>query len=327
MKITQTPNCRQRGSPSIYLRLSVTPECNLRCRYCRPGRSTAEGPRASLLNDDELVALVSSIDRVRPIRKLRFTGGEPLLKPDLPDLVARFGRLLPGAEFCLTTNGVLLKEKARAIRRAGVTALNVSLDTTDDEVFRRLTRTGGLRRVIDGIEAARAARFSRLKLNSVLLRSFNSHQISSLVGIAARNECEIRFVELMPIGQGATLFDREFLSAEEALEKMKGLYSYRGPRSPSATAQRHLFEVEGREVTIGFITSVSHPFCRGCDRIRLDSAGRIYSCLRDERGDALVQLMRAGKEEELKERIACSLVGGRGMEKNWPERQMVQLGG
>lgn len=309
---------------SIYLRLSLTSECNLRCRYCRPSSGEhASRESVRILTDIELLDVVGAVNAVMPIRKLRFTGGEPLLRPNLEELIAAFHRRLPDTDLFLTTNGIILKERAQALKRAGLRSLNISLDTLDEDGFERLTGIRGLWNVLRGIAAARSAGFERLKLNTVLMRSFNFGQLPSLVRLAARHDCEIRFVELMPYGAGADLFASDFLSADEALLMLRESFPYLRREEPSATAKRHVLDVDGKEVTIGFITSVSSPFCEGCDRIRLDSAGRIYPCLRSMEGVELAQ----AEKGDARERIRRILLEKKTPAISWPKRSMVQMGG
>ncbi len=312
---------------SIYVRLSVTSACNLRCQYCRPDPGEGAAPSAERLSDDEIIALVSAMDEVAPIRKLRLTGGEPLLREGLPGLIAALRGRLPSAELCLTTNGMLLARSARALRAAGLNSVNVSLDSADREGFRKMTGTDGLSRVLAGLEAACQARFDRVKMNTVLIDSCNGDQLEALIRIAARSGCEIRFVELMPFGEGARLFPRESISADVALERIKGVFEYRRPLAPTATAERHEIVVDGEPVAIGFITSVSRLFCERCDRIRIDRAGRLFTCLRAESGIELAPDLRAAKSDRLRARLAAAFARKAPPQEFWPERSMVQVGG
>lgn len=315
---------------SVYLRLSITEACNLHCRYCRPdGNAGGKAPHRTRppLGGEALLRLAAAIQGAVPIRKLRFTGGEPLRRPGLPALVAAFRARFPGAEFCLTTNGMLLETHAAALRRAGVERLNISLDTLDPHRFRRLAGRPGLSRVLAGIEAARAADFRAVKLNAVLLRTHNGDRLPELVRFAAKKGCEIRFVELMPYGAGAHLFRKEFLPAPEARERLRAAFPYEGSRAPSDTAERHAFLVEGRTVTVGFITPMSHRFCGRCDRLRLDSTGRLFTCLREEEGVDLAARLREGGPEAVRETVRRTLSKKSGPAARWPRRAMVRVGG
>ncbi len=316
---------------SLYLRLSVTPDCNLKCLYCRPGgpgRTVGRaGAKPRQLDNERLLELVSRINDAVPVRKLRITGGEPLLRPGLVDLVMALHSLLPEADLCLTTNATLLEDKTLDLKRAGIRFLNISLDTLDSSVFRELSRSRGLSRVLAGIAAAERAGFDRLKLNTVLLRSRNADQVAEIVSLAARRGCEIRFVELMPFGEGARLFEKEFVSADEAFARIEKRFPCLGPLPASPTARRYRFDVEGRETVVGFIPAISHPFCQYCDRIRLDSFGRIFSCLRSEKGVNLDRYLNEGRSADVAAHVRAVAGKGTKQRTEWPRRSMVLLGG
>jgi cyclic pyranopterin phosphate synthase len=305
--------------------LSVTTRCQFRCRYCRPEREVADS--ASRASPAELLDLVELIHGQREIAKVRLTGGEPLLVADPPELVRELRRRLPHARIGLTTNGVLLSRYAEALCRAGLNLLNISLDTLDPPRCRLLTRGGRLDDILDGIRAARRVGFQRTKLNSVLLRSVNGDHLDRLVRFAAEQGCEIRFIELMPYGEGRRLSAADWLPAEEALEQLGRAFSYLGEVNGTATARRHRFLVDGREQVVGFITGVSHPFCDRCDRLRLDSRGRLFSCLRQAAGEDLLTPWREGRIEAVREQICRAVEGKAGPPAAWPERPMVTIGG
>lgn len=307
---------------SYYLRLSVTDRCNFRCVYCRPD---GEPPAAGELDGPTLLELVRRIDAVWPLRKVRVTGGEPLLRPDLCDIVAGLRRAFPAAELCLTTNGSRLAGLARPLREAGLDRLNVSLDGADATTFAAVTGGAHLDGVLAGLEAARAAGFAHLRLNAVLLASAAGSRLTDLVRLAARHDAELRFIELMPLGPAAALEPRERLSAAAALETLRRDLTYVGPLAPSATARRHLWRDGARELVVGFVTAVSEPFCSGCDRLRLDARGRLYSCLRQGAGlDLAAALRGAGGVEALLARAAAKRPPRAGQ---WEARRMVALGG
>jgi len=312
---------------SIYLRLSVTAACNLHCAYCRPQSARRPHRLAERLTDGEIVELVALLDGVAPIRKLRLTGGEPLLRAGLGRLIAALRDRLPDAELCMTTNGLLLESCAAALRAAGLGSVNVSLDAADRGRFEKLTGVDGLMRVLGGLDAARGASFDRIKINTVLIESVNGDRLDALVRIAARTGCEIRFVELMPFGEGARLFPRESLSADAALERITNRFEYGRALDPTATAERHEIVVDGETVVIGFITSVSRLFCEGCDRIRIDSAGRLFTCLRSDAGIDLNASLRAHGDDRAKERIAAAIGRKVPPAEFWPARSMAHVGG
>jgi cyclic pyranopterin phosphate synthase len=309
----------------IYLRLSVTDRCNLRCQYCRPADD--DGAQVPAASRDELLSLVLQIDAVAKIAKLRLTGGEPLLVDAPEDLVQRIHTLLPAARLGMTTNGVLLARHADRLYRAGLRYLNISLDTIESGRWEELTRGGRLDAVLAGIRAACKAGFTDVKFNTVLLKSINGDRLCELVRHAARWGCELRFIELMPMGEGSGLYAEQFLSADDAHEQLAAAFEYLGPAADTGTARRHRFRVDDREISIGFITSVSHPFCEGCDRYRLDSRGMLFSCLRDERSQDLLSPLRAGRLEIVRERVRTGLAAKVAATDYWPDRSMAKIGG
>lgn len=312
---------------SLYLRLSVTDHCNFRCAYCRPATRPLRAGGGDALSLPDLRALVREIAAVVPIRKLRITGGEPLVRAGVPDLVGSLRALLPAAELCLTTNGSRLADQAAALRAAGLDRVNISIDSLDPERFAALTGRAALEPVLAGIAAARAADFARIRLNTVLLRSINGDGLADLVRMAAAADCELRFIELMPFGAGQRLPADEFLSADEALATLRGTFPYVGPAPGSDTAQRHVLRVGGRDTTVGFIAPVSHPFCGGCDRLRLDARGRLFACLRRSVGLDLGTPYGAGQFEEVRARVRSVLAPKRPPQADWPERDMSTIGG
>jgi cyclic pyranopterin phosphate synthase len=312
---------------SLYVRLSVTDQCNLRCRYCRPEREASGRPGPFTASDDELLEIIRLIRGEYPIHKVRVTGGEPLLRRDVPQLVARLRTELPGAELALSTNGLLLAPIARQLRAAGIDSVNISIDTLDAADFRRLTRGGNVKTVLAGIDAARAAGFGTIRLNAVLMRSVNGGCLDELVRMAAGYDCEVRFIELMPYGEGAAIYDEEFLSGDEALESLEQSFELLGPAPESATAARYRFLVDGRERTVGFITTVSHPFCDRCDRLRLDCHGRIYACMRTPVGVDLLGPLRAGRLDVVRQRIRQETPNKTIPQGVWPGHSLVTIGG
>jgi cyclic pyranopterin phosphate synthase len=315
------------GPLPVYLRLSVTERCNLRCRYCRPGSVSRSEIPPDPASDNELLALVRFLHGAAPIYKVRLTGGEPLMHPELEVLVAALRRALPRAILSATTNGTLLAPRAASLRRTGLDSLNVSLDSLDPRTFQRITGGGRLAAALAGIRAAREAGFSPLKLNAVLIRSVNGKALPELVRFAADQGCEIRFIELMPYGEGARLYDREYFSAGDALAVLREAFVDLGSASPTGTAVRHRFLVDRRPATVGFIRPVSQPFCTSCDRLRLDRGGRLFACLRNERGIDLLGPWRRGNGEEVRWRIRASWEGKRAPADFWPARNIVTIGG
>ena len=310
----------------VYLRLSVTDRCNLRCSYCMPRGTRA--PRGGRLDGRQLLELVSHIHRVAPVGKVRITGGEPLLFSRLPELVRDLRRLLPGATLGLTTNGTHLEALASPLREAGLDALNVSLDSSHPEVLARLTGGGDLDAVERGLGAARAAGFRGVKLNTVLLRGGNGRELLDLVKLARRHGCEIRFIELMPLGPGAAIYPREHLSAAEALQRLGQSLELVEPLGRQGAARRYRMRAgDGGEVVIGLISPVSRPFCGGCDRARLDARGHLFGCLRQQHGEDLGGPLLRGHGPELERRVRAVLDAKQSPGRSWPRRSMATIGG
>ena len=309
----------------IYLRLSVTSRCNLRCVYCRPETDCAalEAP----LTAAELDRLFMACAAAGPVRKLRFTGGEPLLRADIVELVRAARRELPRAELCLTTNGLNLARHARDLKDAGLDRVNVSLDAADETAFAAMTRGGGFADVIAGLEALHETGLRPIKINSVLMRGYNGGSLEALVDTAMRFDAVIRFIELMPLGEGRALWENERLPADEALELLKSSMEYLGPLERRGTAALHRFRKDGRTVEAGFITPVSHPFCGTCDRLRVDSTGRLFACLRRAEGTDLAPFLRSGDVEAVRDLLSRAWSGKGTPDGDWPALKMSALGG
>lgn len=260
------------GRTIRYLRLSVTDLCNYRCRYCMPEAGVEKRPHRDILSVEECVEIGRAAVRCG-VKKIRLTGGEPLVRHGILDICRGLSAIDGLDELCLTTNGSLLPALAAPLRDAGVTRLNVSLDTLRPERFTQITRVGSLSDVLAGLDAAERAGFSHLKCNTVLIGGFNDDEIEPLVGLTKDRPWEVRFIELMPMGQCAG-WDRErFLPAEEVLRRVPALR----PCDPSGTAAR--YRVPGWAGTVGLIEPLSHRFCDRCDRIRVTADGRLKPCL------------------------------------------------
>lgn len=312
----------------VYLRLSVTSRCNLRCHYCMPAEGVRLKPQSMIASDDELLDLVTLFNEVRPTFKVRLTGGEPTLRKSLPAITAGLRRQLPEAKLCLTTNGILLPTMADELKAAGLDSINFSLDTLDGDTFAGLARRDRLGDTLLGLEAALLTGFREVKINGVLVRSGNFDSLPDLVDLAAAHGVEIRFIELMPLGEGRRMYSGEYYSAGEALERLLRVYEYLGPLPGGATSERHRLRRDGREVTVGFIRTMSAPFCDTCDRMRIDAYGRLFTCLRSVMGMNLLPSLRAGKREEVRDKILWTMGRKVVPEGEWPEvRSMVKIGG
>ncbi len=282
----------QHRRPLRSLRISVTDRCNLRCRYCMPAQGYTWLPHADILTFEEVLALVRVFIRLGAHR-FRLTGGEPLLRRDLPVLV----RMLadePGVDdLALTTNGVLLPQQADALRQAGLQRVTVSLDTLRPERMRALTGDNVLPRVLAGIEAAQRAGFQRRKLNMVVVRGFNDDELFDLLDFAARHEAELRFIEYMDVGGATEWTAAEVVSRAGLLERIAGRYGLVQPGSQADWAPADQFVLPSGQ-TFGIVSSTTAPFCGTCDRSRLTADGHWYLCLYATRGLDLRAALRGG---------------------------------
>lgn len=264
---------RDRHARNItYLRLSVTDLCSFRCRYCMPADGVPKRDHRDVCSVEELVEIARAAADCG-IRKVRLTGGEPLVRRGILD-VCRGISAIPGVEeLCLTTNGAALPRLAGPLREAGVDRLNVSLDTLRPERFAYMTRVGHLEDTLRGLEAAAEAGFTGTKLNVVLMKEFNEDEIPDFVDLARRYPLEVRFIELMPIGQGGTA---RFLPAQAVLEACPDLR----PAETSGVARR--YRPPNGPGLVGLIEPMSHRFCNRCDRIRVTADGKLKPCLHSD---------------------------------------------
>ncbi|MCC6623192.1 MAG: GTP 3',8-cyclase MoaA [Deltaproteobacteria bacterium] len=302
-----------------YLRLSVTDRCNFRCLYCMPEEGLQFSPRAEVLSYEEIVRLVGVFVSLG-INRVRITGGEPLLRRDLVELVRAIAAT-PGVEdLALSTNGYALETMARPLADAGLSRVNVSIDSLDPERFAAITRTGELPRVLAGIEAARAAGMAPVKLNVVVLRGKNDDELTGLVRFAAERGHLVRFIEYMPIGVDGFWSDESFVPVDAMLARLARDFDIAGgpERDPGVTGggparyawltPRHPEVGGGPPVRVGFITALSDNFCAACNRVRLTATGRLQECLAYAGSLSLRDAMRAGASDaELADQIAGAL--------------------
>lgn len=320
------PRSLHRNLDKVYLRLSVTSRCNLRCRYCMPAEGVMLKPNGLMAGDDELMELVHLFNTVRPTYKIRITGGEPLVRPTTPSLIARLREAYPDVRLSMTTNAILLPPVAKELKAAGLQSVNVSLDAADEVAFKSLARRDRFKETIAGLEAALDAGL-KVKINGVLMRSFNGVGLIDLVELAADYGIEARFIELMPFGEGRALYEDEYYGADEAMGRILKYWQHAGTLDDGATSKRHLLKRGNREVVIGFIRTMSQPFCEVCDRMRLDAYGRLYTCLRAALGYQLLQPLRDGDTDLVTSRIESALRGKVVPDDAWPDREMAQIGG
>lgn len=303
------------------LRVSVTDRCNIRCYYCMPERNVEFMPRAEILTFEEIERFVR-IAASLGVTKLRITGGEPLVRRDLDRLVRSLASIDGIRDIAMTTNGVLLAEQAEALRRAGLRRLNVHLDTLDREKFLQVTRRDELGRVLEGLEAARRAGFDSIKINAVAVKGLSETDVVPLARFGREHGFQIRYIEFMPLdAQG--LWDRnQVLLMEEILRLLEEEFGPLEPvpdPDPRAPALEYRFP-DGRGA-VGFIASVSRPFCLNCNRIRLTADGHLRYCLFALEETDVKSLLRGGAgDDEIRQTIRRTVAA------KWLGHQIQQAG-
>lgn len=279
-----------------YLRISVTDRCNLRCTYCMPAEGIQPKSHEEILSIEEIVRLVKILAPLG-IRKIRLTGGEPLVRKNVLTLVARLREIKEIEEISMTSNGILLEKMAPALARAGLDRVNISLDTLDAAKFHKISRVGHLSDVLAGIRAAQAADLKPIKLNVVAIRAFNDDEVGNFVDFAKKEGLHVRFIELMPMGE-ASQSSQEGLAMADLLSIIKeeeGLaplaHSRRGGPSQD-------YEILGSSARIGVIAALSNHFCSQCNRMRLTADGKFRPCLYSSREFDVRALLRAKASDQ-----------------------------
>jgi len=329
------------GRVHTSLRISVTDRCNIRCFYCMPNENVRFKPRHEILTFEEITRFVRVVSQMG-VRRLRLTGGEPLVRADLPQLVAQLAAL-PGIEdLALTTNGILLPELAADLRSAGLQRLNISLDTLREEVFQQISRREGLDRVLAGIAAAQEAGFERIRLNAVAINGLTDEEIVPLARFARERGLELRFIEYMPLDAEKHWRATDVLDGaaiRRTLELEFGPLVPIGRDHPSQPASDFAYAAGGGR--IGLIQPVSQPFCEACDRLRLTAEGQVRNCLfstAEWDARAILRSKRAGSSPTTEDDDLADLVrdcvlakapahGIGTAEFVRPERAMYQIGG
>jgi len=290
------------GRPLRNLRLSVTDRCNLRCAYCMPEKDYVWLPREDVLRFEEISALVDVFIGLG-VNKLRLTGGEPLLRRDLPELVRMLGAKPGLTDLALTTNGVLLAEQAADLKAAGLGRVTVSLDTLHPDRFKDLTRFDSLNQVLEGMNAA-SETFGRFKIDSVIIRGVNDDELADLIDYGRSKNAEVRFIEYMDVGGATRWSPADVVSRREMLDMLTKRYGSIEPLVEVSSAPADRFRLPDGTV-FGIISSTSEPFCRSCDRSRLTADGMWYLCLYATAGlDLRGPLRRGASAVELASMVA-----------------------
>ncbi len=322
------------GRRHTSLRISVTDRCNIRCFYCMPNEGLVFRRRGELLTFEEIERVVRALVPLG-VRKIRLTGGEPLVRADLHLLVGKLAAIGGVDDLALTTNGMLLEEQAEALRVAGLERINISLDAMREEVFQKISRRPGLDRVFAGIAAAQRAGFAQIRLNAVAIRGLTEEEILPLVEFACEQSLQLRFIEFMPLDAEEHWTRGEVLTGREILRRVEQAYgalTLAERDDPSQPAVDYRF-ADGRG-GLGFINSVSEPFCEACSRLRLTAEGQVRNCLFSTvEWDARDVLRGGGSDDDLRalvqECVAAKRrahgIGEVAFER--PQRAMYQIGG
>ena len=315
------------------LRVSLTDKCNLRCTYCMPAEGLDWLPSPDLLTDDEVVRLVSVAVTQLGITSVRLTGGEPLLRRGLLDIVGRLAALEPRPKLALTTNGIGLARLAGDLAAAGLDRVNVSLDTLRHDRFRQMTRRDRLDDVLAGLDAAAGAGLVPVKVNAVLMRGVNDDEALDLLKFCVDRGYQMRFIEQMPLDAQHGWNRDQMVTAEEILDALGAAHTL-SPVAARGSAPAEEFVIDGGPATVGVIASVTKPFCAACDRVRLTADGQLRNCLfAREESDLRGPLRSGATDTELATRFRASIAGkraGHGIDDPTflqPDRPMSAIGG
>jgi len=328
------PLLDQHGRVATDLRVSLTDRCNLRCTYCMPAEGLDWMPLDDQLSDDEVVRLIGVAVRELGVREVRFTGGEPLVRRGLVDIVRQVRALDAGVEMSITTNALGLARTAGALADAGLDRVNVSLDTVRADTFHEITRRDRLDDVIAGLAAAEAAGLGPVKVNAVLLRGINDDQAPELLGWCVDRGYQLRFIEQMPLDAQHGWNRDAMVTADEIFASLATRFTLTPAHEPRGSAPAELFLVDGGPATVGVIASVTRPFCGDCDRVRLTADGQVRNCLFARSESDLRGALRAGaSDEDLAARWRTAMWGkaaGHGIDDPsflQPDRPMSAIGG
>ncbi len=322
------------GRVHTNLRLSVTDRCNIRCFYCMPDENVRFLPRREILTFEEIERFVR-VAASLGVNKLRLTGGEPLVRAELPRLVERLAAIEGIYDIALTTNGILLEEQAQALKDAGLARINISLDALTEETFRKIARRDGLDRVLAGIAAAKAADFKKIRLNAVAIKGITEPEVVPLANFARAGGMEMRFIEFMPLDAENNWQHDQVLSGQEIrrqIEQAIGPLEPAQRTDPSQPATDYRF-ADGSG-TIGFINPVTQPFCEDCNRLRITAEGKIRNCLFSTvEWDARALLRGGGTDPDLAQLLRDCVRAkkpGHGIDSPGfvrPARAMYEIGG
>jgi GTP 3',8-cyclase len=332
--VTTGPLSDQFGRVATDLRVSLTDRCNLRCSYCMPAEGLEWLPTDEVLTDDEVVRLIRIAVERLGINEVRFTGGEPLVRRGLVDIVSRTAALRPRPEISLTTNGLGLQRTAAALASAGLDRVNISLDTIRRSTFAEMTRRDRLHDVVAGAAEAARAGLTPVKVNAVLMRGMNDDQGPELLQWCLRQGYELRFIEQMPLDAQHGWRRDTMITAEEIFESLRSHFRLDPADEARGSAPAERFLVDGGPETVGVIASVTRPFCGDCDRVRLTADGQVRNCLFAREESDLRTALRAGAaDDDIADRWRTAMWGkrpGHGIDDVTflqPSRPMSSIGG
>jgi GTP 3',8-cyclase len=298
------------GRTATDLRISLTDRCNLRCTYCMPAEGLPWLPKSELLTDAEVVRLARIAVRDLGVTQIRLTGGEPLLRPGLVDIVTELAALAPRPRLAMTTNGIGLARLAAPLAAAGLDRINISLDTLDEERFARLAHRRRLPDVLAGIAAAADAGLGPVKLNTVLMRGYNEDEAPALLDFALSHGYELRFIEQMPLDPQHGWSRDNMVTADEIMAWLSARHRLSADSRDRGSAPAQTWLVDGGPARVGIIASVTRPFCGDCDRTRLTADGQVRSCLFSRDEADLRGGLRAGLDDaELADRWRTAMYG------------------
>ena len=284
-----------------YMRISITDLCNLRCKYCMPAEGINKKQHRDMISFEDIVEVVKAGTK-EGINKVRITGGEPLVKNGIIQLIEKINSIEGIDEIAMTTNGILLKTMGKDLKEAGLSRLNISIDSLKPERYKEITRGGDLNQVLEGIQEVLSLGMKSIKLNVVVIGGFNEDEVEDFARLTLKEHIDVRFIELMPIGEASNWSKERFVTNEEVRQRIGGLVPLQ--REPSSPAQ--YYKLPGALGRIGFIDSISNHFCSNCNRIRLTSDGKLKPCLHSVDEIDIMEVLRVNRSDitsKLKEAI------------------------
>jgi cyclic pyranopterin phosphate synthase len=322
------------GRAINYLRISLTDRCNLRCAYCLPASGVSWLPRDDFLTADEIVRVAEAAAGLG-VSKIRLTGGEPLIRPDVLEIVARIAAIPTIEDLSLTTNATLLEKMAKHLAKAGLNRVNISLDTLNAVKFKRVTRYGDFSRAWNGILAAEDYGLTPIKINTVVVGGFNDDELPALARLSLDHPWHVRFIELMPVGNqqdwgiGLPVGTQRYVSVQEMRTKLSTL-NLQPTNIPAGNGPARTFSIPGARGTVGFISPLGEHFCENCNRLRLTADGCLRACLLVDGEFSLQKALRLGERLEplFVEAVKRKPLGHELAQHHYPEaRRMAQIGG